>query len=509
MKKILSKSKIQKHKQCKKQLWLSENRAVLSENSDISEIIMSQGSEFGDLIKANYKNSYDIEEKSTSKAINETNNLIDKIILEDKDAVVFEAAFKYLDVIVRVDVLEYFAKLKKWNITEVKSGNIFKNTDVIKENLLFDAAIQYFIVNNSSIEINDIFLGYPNSEFILKEEGLFNDLLSKELISDKVKKIDSDVKLAINDAFKNINSDNEPKDKIGSHCKKPHSCNFINYCSKAELFENEKIDIPVWFLGGSPTVKIVKSLMDKGYRDLSEVPDELLKTDIHIKMKEVSQTKKNFIDPKLINFLKNEPWPRYFLDYETVSSPYPLFINTNPGGRIPFQYSIHKWEEYDKKPIAYHYVHDNSSDPQNILGKKICEIITEKECGIYTWHGRSVEAPITRKLLKFTKDPILNDQLNIIIKQMMKGDLLPYFKDNFYMLGQRNWSVKSIADNLLKHNPYSNLNITGGAEAMDVYHQFRKNDCLDKEKKKQDLIDYCAVDTSVMIDIWKATLKIL
>ena len=89
----------------------------------------------------------------------------------------------------------------------------------------------------------------------------------------------------------------------------------------------------------------------------------------------------------------------------------------------------------------------------------------------------------------------------------MKGDLLPYFKDSFYMFGQKNWSVKSIADNLLDHNPYSNLNIKGGAEAMDIYHQFRKKDCLDKEKKKQDLIDYCAVDTSVMIDIWKTLIK--
>ena len=504
MKKFLSKSKIQKHKQCKKQLWLSENKPVLSENSDISEIIMSQGSEFGTLIKANYKNSYDIEEKNTSRAIEETNNLIEKIILEDKDAVIFEAAFNYLNVIVRVDVLEYFSKFQKWDITEVKSGNIFQKPSVIKENLLFDAAIQYFIVNKHSIKINNVFLGYPNRQFILKEEGLFKNLLSKELVSDKVKDINNDVEIAIHDAFKNINNDNEPKDKIGSHCNKPHSCSFINYCSKAELFEDEVIDTPVWYLGGSPTVKIVKSLMDKGYRDLSEVPDEFLKSDIQIKMKEVSQTKKNFIDPKLINFLKNEPWPRYFLDYETVSSPYPLFINTKPGGRIPFQYSIHKWEKYDKEPIAYGYVHDISSDPQNILGEKICEIITEKEFGIYTWHGRSVEAPITRKLLKFTEDPKLHNQLNIIIEQMMKGDLLPYFKDNFYMFGQRNWSVKSIADNLLDHNPYSNLNIKGGAEAMDIYHQFRKNDCLDKGKKKKDLIDYCAVDTSVMIDIWKA-----
>jgi hypothetical protein len=85
------------------------------------------------LIKINYKNSYEIEERDTSKAIKETNNLIDKIMLEQKDAVIFEAAFMYLDVIVRVDILEYCAKLRKWNITEVKSGKIFeKKTSIIK-----------------------------------------------------------------------------------------------------------------------------------------------------------------------------------------------------------------------------------------------------------------------------------------------------------------------------------------------------------------------------------------
>ena len=38
------------------------------------------------------------------------------------------------------------------------------------------------------------------------------------------------------------------------------------------------------------------------------------------------------------------------------------------------------------------------------------------------------------------------------------------------MFGQKNWSVKSIAEILLEHNPYSNLNIKGGLEAMKIYH---------------------------------------
>ena len=90
---------------------------------------------------------------------------------------------------------------------------------------------------------------------------------------------------------------------------------------------------------------------------------------------------------------------------------------------------------------------------------------------------------------------------------MKKGDLLPYFKENFYMFGQENWSVKSIAENLLDHNPYSDLKIKGGAEAMEIYHQYRKINNTNKSEMKKNLIDYCAVDTSVMIDIWKAVLS--
>lgn len=109
----LSKSKLQKHKQCKKYLWLAENNPTLEETNDISEIIMEQGNEFGSLIKKNYHNTFDIEEKNIQKAIIETNNLIKEIIKKDIDATIFEPAFLYKDVVVRVDIFEYISKLKK------------------------------------------------------------------------------------------------------------------------------------------------------------------------------------------------------------------------------------------------------------------------------------------------------------------------------------------------------------------------------------------------------------
>ncbi len=503
---FLSKSKLQKHRQCPKYLWLAENNPTLEETNDISEIIMEQGNVFGSLIKNNFYNTFDIKEKNIQKAIIETNNLIKEIVKEEKDATIFEPAFLYKDVIVRVDIFEYISKLKKWNITEVKSGNIFKKLD-IKDHLLFDAAIQNFVVKNNNIRVNNVYLGYPNKKFVLKTEGDYKNLLSLELINTEVQTLFEEVENEIKSAYKNILQTDEPDINIDSHCNKPHHCSFINYCSKAEILKDEKLDTPVWYLGGSPTVKIVKSLMEKGYRDLSQVPDEYLKTDIQIKMKKVSQTKKNFIDKKLIKFLENEPWPRYFLDYETISSPFPLFLGTSPGGRIPFQYSIHKWEQYDKEPIAFDFVHNQTSDPRTIMGQKICEIITEKKCGIYTWHGRSVEAPITKDIINFTEETKYKDQLRNILELMKKGDLLPYFKENFYMYGQENWSVKSIAENLLDHNPYSDLKIKGGAEAMEIYHQYRKINNTNKNEMKKNLIDYCAVDTSVMIDIWKAVLS--
>ena len=93
-------------------------------------------------------------------------------------------------------------------------------------------------------------------------------------------------------------------------------------------------------------------------------------------MKQVSQTKK-FIGKKLIKFLEMNSGRDIFLImklFQVLS----FIFRTSPGGRIPFQYSIHKWEQYDKEPIAFDFVHNQSSDPRGIMGQKICEIITEK-----------------------------------------------------------------------------------------------------------------------------------
>ena len=159
---------------------------------------------------------------------------------------------------VRVDIFEYISKLKKWNITEVKSGNILKSD--IKDHF-FLTPIQNFVVKNNNIEINNVYLGYPNKKFILKTEGDYKDLLSLELINTEVQTLFEEVENEVKSAFKNISLTDEPDINIGSHCNKPHHCSFINYCSKAEILKGEKLDTPVRYLGGSPTVKIVKSLM--------------------------------------------------------------------------------------------------------------------------------------------------------------------------------------------------------------------------------------------------------
>ena len=51
-----------------------------------------------------------------------------------------------------------------------------------------------------------------------------------------------EVENEVKSAFKNISLTDEPDINIGSHCNKPHHCSFINYCSKAEILKDEKLD---------------------------------------------------------------------------------------------------------------------------------------------------------------------------------------------------------------------------------------------------------------------------
>jgi len=175
---------------------------------------------------------------------------------------------------------------------------------------------------------------------------------------------------------------------------------------------------------------------------------------------------------------------------------------------VPFQFSLHKWSG-PLEPIIKHtqYIAESLTDPRQEFIRQLIAAFDE-DGPIYTWHGNSVEGPITHKLCEFaTKEQCLS--LERISRRCKKDDLLKLFQQYFYTLGMHGWSIKEVARCLLLDSPYKSLAVENGLQAMAGYEDFLfMTPSSERDLLKNQLLAYCKTDTQVMIDIWRAVLKL-
>ena len=132
----LSKSRYKKGLHCSKQLWLSTHK------HDLGIYKKSFAAYIGDAVGIGATKNYPEGKLVTAlfnkheDAINETLELINN----QKVQAVFEAAFEFDDIRIRVDIFESMHD-NSWGIREVKSS---KST---KDDFYDDIAVQYYLLN--------------------------------------------------------------------------------------------------------------------------------------------------------------------------------------------------------------------------------------------------------------------------------------------------------------------------------------------------------------------------
>ncbi|MBP8192133.1 MAG: hypothetical protein KAX69_00915, partial [Chitinophagales bacterium] len=81
-----------------------------------------------------------------------------KLLVQQQFPVIYEAAFKYNGIMVALDILEN--KNGKWYAHEVKSSFRISNT------YLLDAAIQYYIITKSGVQLEDFSIVTIDNEYV-------------------------------------------------------------------------------------------------------------------------------------------------------------------------------------------------------------------------------------------------------------------------------------------------------------------------------------------------------
>lgn len=497
---LLSKSKLQSFKQCPRKLWLEVHKRDLAARSEAQELVLKRGTEFGNSVRDLFPGGILISEAKSEEAVEQTSKFLDQFATEGAARPLFEAAFAYNQLIVRVDILVP-KQDGTWRLIEVKTGSsdLEKKTHYIR-----DAAIQAYVIGKQRdrLVVSDVYVGMPNASFVLGDDGNLEGILKLVDVTTQSWSLAAEFDEVIEGAYSVIKSPDQPIAAVGSQCKLPNECAFSAYCSGVELNAESAPKVAVWHLAKSPLTKVVQQLIPR-YKDLRDVPEALLKDPMHVKMREIATGKTPyFFDIALKQYLDSQPFPRVFLDFETNNAPLPTWTGSRPGEVVPFQFSIHRWESSESPPSHFEFIAQTREDPRRNLAASLCEFIQDGD-HVYAWNGKKTEGPIVEKLISIL--PEHKVKLSAIAESCKINDPLPHFKKGMYFPAMRgDWGLKSVAKALLSENPYEGLKIKNGVQAMIGYERFLKlDDAEERSLLRADLLAYCAVDTLVMYEIWK------
>ena len=220
---ILSKSTFVRGCQCPKSLWLYKNHYDLrDEETETQSSIFIRGTKVGLLAQQLFSGGVDaspVDPFHYQQSVTDTAKYI-----AEGHQVIYEAAFRYEGVLCAIDLL--VKRNGKWYAYEVKSSTS------VKPAFIQDVALQYYVITNAGIALEDIFLVHINNQYIRQGELDIHELFS--IVSLK-KGVEAQQPFIINKVaeLKAIAlQTNMPVISVGDHCFKPYGCDFYGHCSK-------------------------------------------------------------------------------------------------------------------------------------------------------------------------------------------------------------------------------------------------------------------------------------
>ncbi len=479
----LSKSRIQYGRQCPKRLWLEVHRRDSVAWTDAALARMAQGTHFGELaqdllgggilIDADHRQP-ELALAQTRQALSEPRGKVPRL---------FEPAFQHDGVRVRVDALERGADGDR--LIEIKS------TTRVKDEHLWDCAIQTWVARGDGRDIRRIELGHVDRDFVYTTPGRYDGLLALADISAEVEARLGEIPAIVAD-LKRMVVGPCPQIATGPQCSSPYGCPFIDHCRSQEP---PGPAYPVDILPNAAT--LVDELRTQGHVDLITVPEDALANALHRRIVLASRTGEAFVSPELPALLATLPFPRHYLDLETVGFVVPRWLGTRPFQALPFQFSCHV--EYANGSLSETAFIDLSGDPPmaGFLDALLAAIGDEGP--ILVWN-RGFEAGQLRQLA--TLFPGHATQLESLIERMV--DLLPIYRRHYYHPAQRgSWSIKAVLPTIALDLDYGALAVGDGQAAQAAY-QLAIDTATPPEKRleiEHALRRYCSLDTLAMVQL--------
>lgn len=486
----LSKSKLIAFRQCPKRLWLELHRPELRDDS-ASETVFRVGNEVGEVARRVYDPKgvgtlINVGEVGYEEAFRQTETL-----LGEGDGPVFEAGLRVEGALAFADVMIPIHPdgTEAWRLLEVKS------TTGVKDYHREDLAIQAYLASAMAVNLESCGIAHINNAFVCEGDGDYRGLFHEEDLTEESLSLANDVEGWIAGAQVAAALADEPELAMGAQCSHPFECPFAAYCSRDEPVVEYPLSSLPNFSGRRR--EAVEAL---GIKDLREVPDLFL-TDLQKHVRDVTISGETWFDAAgAAAALAPHAFPAWFLDFETVMLPVPIWKGTRPYQQIPFQFSLHRIEA---DGAMYHeaFLNLSGEDPS----RSLAEALVTKGGGegpVFVYNAKFERMVIHQLAARFSD---LAEALVAIAKRLV--DLHPIAKEHFYSPSQHGkWGLKSVLPAACPDLSYDALEgVADGNLAVEAYREaIAEETAPDRRAEiKGQLLAYCHLDTLAMVRLWE------
>ena len=474
----LSKSRYVAGLQCHKLLYTrTHDPDAIPEPDAFTQYLFDQGTAAGELATKFFSGGTVIPAFPIDESIQKT-----QAALENKAEHIFEAAFNFENIHVKVDVLRNLGG--KFDIIEVKSGTSVKDVH------LDDLAIQKYVLEGNGMEINSTILMHMNKEYRHPHGELF-------VLSDQTEKVNKRMPLVPENLEKMrdmLLQEKHPESRIGPQCKKPYECGLMKQCW------NHIPDMSIFTI---PGFRGKWDYYNQGIILLEDVPQDFMGTPSQMPFIYSFRSGKPHIDEKgLQDMLDELQEPIYFMDFETLQLAAPKYDGTKPWQQHTIQWSVHILKDGELEPEHHEFIHTEDSDPREPFIQSLLDVLGNS--GSIVVYSASFEGGRLKEIAEAF--PQYQEQIENILSRLW--DQLVVFR-KFYCDSKFKGSnsIKNVLPVLVPKLSYKNLEVQEGGTAMVEYaRMIGLPDGEEKESIKNSLLEYCKLDTRAMVEIHRVLL---
>ena len=264
--------------------------------------------------------------------------------------------------------------------------------------------------------------------------------------------------------------------------------------------QEPQAEYPVQWLPGALRKELKTLIEHDGVIDMRHIADELL-NEHQQRVKAHTLAGTTYFDgPGAAADLSSHKLPALFLDFETIQFAVPIWKGTRPYQQIPFQFSLHRLGRNGSlEPQSFLDLSGN--DPSKGFAEALIGACGER--GPVFVYNAGFETARIRELAE--RFPRLKRSLLDINERVV--DLLPVARHRYYHPSQQgSWSIKKVLPVVAPDLSYADLDgVQDGGMAMKAFMEATANQTAASRKTqiKQQLLDYCALDTLAMVRLWQ------